>query len=417
MGFIKDKIEFISLIFQRRNFKEIIKKNIEIIYGYPLYLISFIIPRNKNKWVIGSHIGFSGNSKFLFIDLLDKYDKRICYWISPNKIELIHLKNLGLPAFYKWSFKGLYHCLTAKTYIFCFHLIDINFWTSGNVKRVNIWHGVGIKNIEFKSTKGSAGSIYNEKNLLSRIYLPYLFKRPHLFLSTSTLMTNHFTQCFRITPEQCVEDIYPRCKIFNWSKNEILDFVTKYEGVNSRVLIDKLSQYKKSYLYMPTWRETRKNFIEEAGFDFRQLNDVLVDIDAVFLLKLHPECNLDVKTIGDFKNIIILDKRIDIYTVLPFIDVLITDYSSIYYDFLLLNNKDILLFPFDYEEYISAGRDLAFDYNVYTPGNKAYTIEELMDYIKNDISLDFKEKKWIKDQFWKSTSHRCDLYKEICNLN
>lgn len=110
------------------------------------------------------------------------------------------------------EYKRSFHSITAGTYIYGFHLIDVNFWTSGRVKRVNLWHGVGIKNIEFKSTKGSAGK-YMMRKLFSRVYLPYLFKRPHLFLSTSPLMTEHFKQCFRVTDKECIEGIYPRCDI------------------------------------------------------------------------------------------------------------------------------------------------------------------------------------------------------------
>ena len=64
---LKAKFSLISLMFKRRSVKEIVKKNIEIIGGYPLYVLSFITPRNKKKWLVGSHIGFSGNPKYFFI--------------------------------------------------------------------------------------------------------------------------------------------------------------------------------------------------------------------------------------------------------------------------------------------------------------------------------------------------------------
>lgn len=416
MGFLKQRIEFILLMFRRRNIKELLGKNIEIIYGYPLYLFSFLTPRNKNKWVIGSHIGFSGNSKFLFIELIEKHKKSNCYWIASNKKEKKYIKELGLPVVLRWSIKGLFHCLTAKVYIFCFHLIDINFWTSGNAKRVNIWHGVGIKNIEFKSTKGSAGKIYNERNVISRIYFPYLFKRPHLFLSTSPLMTKHFCECFRITDNECIEDQYPRCKIFNLNKDQIFEFINKYETVESLKLVEKISQHRKSYLYMPTWRETRQDFIKEAGFNFQTLNSVLKLRNELFLLKLHPECDLSISELKGLDHVIILDRRIDIYPILPFTDVLITDYSSIYYDYLLLKDKDILLFPFDYSDYISQGRDLAFDFDEYTPGKRVNSFNELLTFIENGTDLSFVEREWITNQFWNYGNCKTNLYEGILDI-
>ena len=201
---LKARFSLISLMFKRRSIKEIVKKNIEIIWGYPLYVLSCITPRNKKKWLVGSHVGFSGNPKYFFIYVVAECKMKKCYWIAATRAEERKIRELGFPAYYRWSIKGVFHSITAGTYIYGFHLIDVNFWTSGGVKRINLWHGVGIKNIEFKSTKGSAGKIYDEKNFFSRVYLPYLFKRPHLFLSTSPLMTEHFKQCFRITDKECI---------------------------------------------------------------------------------------------------------------------------------------------------------------------------------------------------------------------
>lgn len=59
-----------------------------------------------------------------------------------------------------------------------------------------------------------------------------------------------------------------------------------------------------------------------------------------------------------YSNLRIIDSSCDIYPILPFTDVLITDYSSIYYDYMLIPNKQILLFPFDEEEYCTFNRDL-----------------------------------------------------------
>ena len=332
---LKAKFSLISLMFKRRSIKEIVKKNIEIIGGYPLYVLSFIAPRNKEKWLVGSHVGFSGNPKYFFIYVIAECKMKKCYWIAATRAEERKIRELGFPAYYRWSIKGLFHSITAGTYIYGFHLIDVNFWTSGRVKRVNLWHGVGIKNIEFKSTKGSAGKIYDEKNFFSRVYLPYLFKRPHLFLST--------------------------------------------------------------------WRETRENFIVSAGFDFVLLNEILKQKGDLFLLKLHPESNLSMEEMSRYSNILVLDKKIDIYPVLPFTDVLVTDYSSIYYDYLLMPGKEVLLFPFDYAEYITAGRDLAFDFDKYTPGKRVNTFEELLTVMRDEVTLQFDEREWIVNQFWDYT--------------
>lgn len=403
-NFFKNQASLVLLMFKRRSIADLIKKNVEIIFGYPLYFISFLFPRNKKKWVIGNHIGFAGNSKYLFIYVQKEQVGKKCYWIASSRKEAKQIRSLGFTAFYKWSFKGLFHCLTAKTYIFSSHLTDINFWTSARTRSVNMWHGVGIKKIEFELSVGSGKKIYDEKNIISRIYLPQIFRKPNIFLTTSPLMREHFKRCFRITDKECFQCGYPRNDIFFWNKEKLTDFISKYENVHSQKLVEKLQTYNKSYLYMPTWRETRVDFITAAGFDFEKLNHILKGKNELFLLKLHPATNLDLNQLKGLTNIVIVDKNVDIYPVLPFTDVLITDYSSIYYDYLLLENHDIILFPFDYNDYILKSRDLAFDFDDYTPGKRVYTFDDLLTLINNGENLEFKERKAITDLFWSNKS-------------
>jgi CDP-glycerol glycerophosphotransferase len=77
----------------------------------------------------------------------------------------------------------------------------------------------------------------------------------------------------------------------------------------------------------------------------------------------------------------------DICFILKYTDILITDYSSIYFDF-LLHNKPIIFYPYDLEYYKSKDRGLIFDYDKFTPGPKAYNLNQLkkiiMEVIKNN---------------------------------
>jgi len=60
---------------------------------------------------------------------------------------------------------------------------------------------------------------------------------------------------------------------------------------------------------------------------------------------------------------------------------LITDYSSIYTDF-IIQNKPVVFFPFDYDAYLKNERTLQFDYKTITPGPKCYTYQELEKELK-----------------------------------
>ena len=106
---LKARFSLISLMFKRRSIKEIVKKNIEIIWGYPLYVLSCITPRNKKKWLVGSHVGFSGNPKYFFIYVVAECKMKKCYWIAATRAEERKIRELGFPAYYRWSIKGVFH--------------------------------------------------------------------------------------------------------------------------------------------------------------------------------------------------------------------------------------------------------------------------------------------------------------------
>lgn len=54
---------------------------------------------------------------------------------------------------------------------------------------------------------------------------------------------------------------------------------------------------------------------------------------------MHPATRMNFDVIGKCTNVILLDKSMDVYPLLPKTDVLITDYSSIYYDYILMPEK------------------------------------------------------------------------------
>ncbi len=136
------------------------------------------------------------------------------------------------------------------------------------------------------------------------------------------------------------------------------------------------------------------------------MNQILKEKNELFILKLHPAVKYCKEEYQTLDSVMFLDKHLDIYPFLPFTDVLITDYSSVYYDYLLLNDKGFILYPFDYETYIVNSNRLAFDFNTYTPGVKAYNFKELLHCMQQEtINLSIDNKEWIIKQFWGNNIH------------
>ncbi len=349
-----------------------------------LYLflgLSYMVPRDKNIWLFGSasQIHFSDNVKYLFIYVVENCPELRPIWISDHKKTIKSLKNNSFEVYYKYSFKGVYYALRAQFYFFFTTAANINFWASGGAVKVNLWHGVPIKTIGFNIKNDP---MYNA-SFKSQFLYPHHYIRSDYVLSTSQKVSDLFASAFRIRATLCLALGYPRNEILLYSKDKIIDFIEKYEPAQTKELIHQLKSYKKVFVYMPTWRDDGRDFIKYAGIDFEVLNNILQEKNYCLILKLHHLTKLSINfDVG--KNIILFDKRLDIYPVLPFTDCLITDYSSIYFDYHLMD-KEVILFPFDKQEYLDKDREMYYDYDKVVENNLLVnSFEELIVTIKSD---------------------------------
>jgi len=127
---------------------------------------------------------------------------------------------------------------------------------------------------------------------------------------------------------------------------------------------------------------------------------VMKEKKSLLLLKPHANTLVDSEKYKAFENILFADKNMDIYPVLPYTDVLITDYSSILYDFILMPDKDIILYMYDYEEYINQ-RDVFQDYLNFIPGKICYSFTELQECLqKGDYTINAEKRKEVIAKFW-----------------
>lgn len=143
---------------------------------------------------------------------------------------------------------------------------------------------------------------------------------------------------------------------------------------------------KKILLYAPTWREEghKTRFFPFDDFNIDLLNEFLEKEDAYILIRGHKE-DLKRNTISGKRDFLSSsriisaeqDKFPDIYQLLPFVDILVSDYSSLMIDFLLLD-RPMCFIPYDLKEYESyKGFFLPYEEN--TPGYKVFTQEDFID--------------------------------------
>lgn len=374
--------------FDLKSFGYILKESLKLIWGYPLYVLSFCVPRYKNKWVCGSGSSrdFSGNPKYFYLYMQDKHEIS-CIWISSEREIVQNLRKLKLPAYYLYSLTGLFHALTAKVYIYGIDLKDICFWTSGNTIKINLWHGTGLKKMS------SNKSIIRGKSFVSKILvrfaMPYYSKKCDLLLYRSIFEKDFLFPFAASKKTEVFRNLYPRCAFLCSSLSVIRSHINKYESSEFASIISRIPQYRRVFIYMPTWRHNlRKDFLDVAGFDLDRLEEALTQTNQLFIIKLHSAYSLKSINVSKYNHIIFFPNRSDVYPILPFTDVLITDYSSIFFDYLILEGKGIVLYTFDLDQYQNEDFQL-LDMDKYMPAQRVCNFPELLSRLE-DFQSDFK---------------------------
>ena len=373
------------------------------IFLLPIYWLSFLVPRNKKIWVVGSSFGkrWGDNGRYFYL-YLSQYEKENIrsIWISRDKEIIAFLKSHGKEAYYVKSLKGIYYCLRAKVYVFDNYSKDISFWLSGGANRFDyLRHPRNFR--ERFSTALTRMS--NEKP-------------SHYILGTSPVYVDKFASAFRVPKEHVLMEGYPRNTVLLNDKLEILP--TELEEKNIAQIRDLKEKGNRIVTYMPTFRNSERIFFDVM--DLPRFNIFLQDKAIIFLTKMHPKSKVkEVFMKEQHSNIINVAAEIDPYTFLKEVDLLVTDYSSVLSDFSLLD-KPTVIFPYDYREYISSSRDFHIPFDEYIKVTRVYTMEQLMEAIARLLKEDTDEqgRQWLLNRTFAcqdgESSRR--LFYKICEL-
>jgi len=394
---------------------------IENLIAYLLSKVLRYFPRKTNLWVFGASGGFRDNPKYFFYEVAENHPEIIPVWISSNKIDCNILKSQGMHVFYWKSLKGLFYSLRAKVYIVDHTTSDINRFLCGGAYYVNLWHGSSVKRVRWQNTDFFVKTfkLRDESEMRTSFWFKMrnyiaLFSKPDLCITPSTIQLKEFFAPMMDIPEDsCVVAVFPRSRLMIEGKEASLRFIKKHEARETMDFVERIQSYRKTYIYMPTWRDDGRDFIEQAGIDWQKLNDVMMETHSLFILKLHPYTLLDLDGLSQYSNICLYPNNSDVYTVLPFIDCLITDYSSIYTDFLMMN-KEVILFIFDYKNYVRKS-NWTEDYDKYYLGKRTYNFDQLMKTIENreDCHIPKEQYDSLMNFFWDNNRHNIDISEEI----
>ena len=268
---------------------------------------------------------------------------------------------------------------------------------------MELWHGIGIKRIQYSIKNGFYAQSYQHPRLSDRIVYWYRYRKHDYVLSTTSFMTDIFSQAFRVPKSRCIEFGYPRNAILTADETVRKTFIRRYESEEMVDLIDRMGHFSKVLLYMPTWRDTQRTLCTQ-NMDLDRLNEVLALHNELMILKPHPMVHVDVDE-RQYSNLLFLDPMMDVYPLLPYVQVLVTDYSSILYDFLLMEGKEAFLYTYDYEEYVKE-RDFIYPFDEYVTGNRVNDFEGFLRCVeRHDYAIDPTERQRLLQVFWGETVH------------
>lgn len=300
----------------------------------------------------------------IFLSVNPTFKENIKQIIDNYHLDQCHLLEMNTKQYFKVMASAKY-------------LINDNTFLPFFIKRdeqiyLNTWHGTPLKTLG-KKIKNDFHNIGNPiKNFVVSDYLLY----PNEF-TRDCMIEDYMLE--NISNSKVVINGYPRNSIF-FDKDS-----------SSKVREEYKLNDKKVIAYMPTWRGSVANKDTENQneriFNYLKEIDMKLSEDCIMYVNLHPIVHSSIDY-SNLNNIQAFPSNIDSYEFLNACDLLITDYSSVFFDY-ANTHKKIILFTYDLEEYLSdRGLYLSLDD---LPFPKVKTVDELIYEINQPILYDDKE--------------------------
>lgn len=335
-------------------------------------------PVKEDLVVFESFLGksYSDSPKYIYEKMLDMNLNYKYVWIF-NKKKSIPGNAIQVKRF---SLKYFYYMARAKYWI-----SNSRLPKSLNKREENIylqtWHGTPLKKLVFDMKDVHSADPSYKRNF-------YIQSRRWDFLSSpNNFSSNVFKRAFKYEKD-ILEYGYPRNDIL-YTKNTAEDIMDLKKKMN-------LSVNKKVILYAPTWRDdqyySRGKYKFDLELDLKKLEKHFGQ-EYVILLRMHYfiASELDISEYRGF--VYDFSQYEDIAELYLISDILITDYSSVFFDYANLK-RPILFFMYDIERYRDKLRGFYLDIENEIPGPLLKTNNEIIKAIKDieNIRVRYKEK-------------------------
>lgn len=336
-----------------------------------LSAVNQILPKNKTRVLFYDSFNtrLEDNTRALIRYMLKKgYGKKyklVC--CMPRNKNYDEFRKYGVKTV--GAFGSIIYYMTSKYFFTSFGNTRIT--PSKSQRVINQWHGTPLKAI------GSFGGDHAEEKL---DYFTY------------TLASSDFFKPIMAKAFGCSEE---KIMVMGHTRNDQLFFKKeKLSGFGFG------SDYSKKILWMPTFRKSNDNKYSDgvstqtslpvlSTFDeYNQFNEFLKKKNVLLVIKVHNySTGLTISNLSNIKiisNSDLAEKNTELYDLIKDFDALVTDYSSVYFDY-LLTDKPIGFTVDDYETYME-NRGFIFENALdYMPGMHIYNYDELEAFIGNVV--------------------------------
>lgn len=342
--------------------------------------------RNMHKVVFESYMGrqYACSPKAIYEEMLKdaRFKDFEFVWLFTNPDKMQKVLPLQKAVLVRYGSKEAYrHYATAK-YVISNSNIKFDIVPFSDQVFVQTWHGTPLKRLrcDIEAEQG------NDMNTLAEIHFKndQDIKRYRYFLSPSRFSTEKFITAFRLRElgkeHILLEEGYPRNDfLFQYQRQDVCRIKTKLGIVDDD---------RKIVLYAPTFRDNMHNadvgYTYDLNLDFERLRQELSE-NFILLFRTHYfiASKFDFSGYQDFViDVTDIDDVNELYIIS---DILVTDYSSVIFDYANLK-RPMLFYMYDLEEYEQSIRGFYIDINE-LPGKIVRTQEQLTNELKHPVLL------------------------------
>jgi CDP-glycerol glycerophosphotransferase len=324
----------------------------------PLYaagrMLTLVVPRSRDEWVFGCGAGIGDGALALWE--VAAAEGRRAVWLVADQREARDAAALGIPTIPKTSLRGLWRTARAAVIVVTHGFGDVNRYAVSGAFVVQLWHGIPLKRIGLDSPETLRIPAVLERTPLAaplRALLRTMFRaaarRIRVLPAASHVVRARLESAFALPDTRVPVTGEPRVDVLSRSDPAQRRVLARAAVARACPRVDADSRL---VLYAPTWRDGAPDPAVPTPQEWKRIADVLVRHGATLLVRSHPLGAGEYAPPFETDRIQPLgsDLVTDVTPLLPALDALVTDYSSLAFDAALVPLPVVYLAP-DVDEY------------------------------------------------------------------